>query len=83
MITIKGLLNKIKWDKNLNPEDYTLYYLDRISKTLKKIRYSDIRRVEGNFIIIRQQGKQQAEEASIPMHRIRRVKEKGVIVWQR
>ncbi len=79
MITIKDLLNKIKWDKNLNPKDYTLYYLDRISKTLKKIRYSDIKRIEGNFIIIEKQG----EQASIPLHRIKRVKKKGVIVWQR
>ena len=79
MITIKDLLNKIKWDKNLNPKDYNIFYLDRISKTLKKIRYPDIKRIEGNFIIVEKQG----EEASIPMHRIKRVEEKGVIVWQR
>jgi len=79
MISIKDLLSRIRWDKNLNSEDYALYYFDRISKTLKKIRYSDIERVEGNFIIIKQQGK----EISIPLHRIRRVEEEGVIVWQR
>lgn len=79
MLTIKDLLNKIKWDKNLNPKNYTLYYLDRISKTLKKTRYSDIKRIEGNFIIIEKQG----EQISIPLHRIKRVKKKGVIIWQR
>lgn len=79
MISIKDLLNKIKWDKNLNPEDYTLYYLDRISKTLKRIKYSSIKRVEGNFIIIQKQG----EETSIPLHRVRKVKKRGVIIWQR
>ena len=79
MITIKALLSKIKWDRNLNPEDFSLNYLDRISKTLKRIRFSDIQRVEGNFIIITKQGK----EINIPMHRIRRVKEKGAVVWQR
>ncbi|HHE36707.1 MAG TPA: DUF504 domain-containing protein, partial [Candidatus Woesearchaeota archaeon] len=41
--------------------------------------YSDIERVEGNFIIIKQQGK----ETRVPLHRIRRVEEEGVIVWQR
>ena len=79
MISIKDLLSRIRWDKNLNSEDYALYYFDRISKTLKKIRYSDIERVEGNFIIIKQQGK----ETRVPLHRIRRVEEEGVIVWQR
>lgn len=79
MITIKDLLNKIKWDKNLNPKDYTLYYLDRISKTLKKIRYSDIKRIEGNFLVIMREG----EETRIPLHRIRRVEKKGVVMWQR
>jgi uncharacterized protein (UPF0248 family) len=79
MMTIRELLNKIKWDKNLKPADYTLYYLDRISKTLKKAKYSDIIRTEGTFIIISLEGK----ETNIPMHRIRRVEEKGKIVWER
>jgi uncharacterized protein (UPF0248 family) len=79
MITIRNLLNKIKWDKNLNPADYTLYYLDRITKTLKKVRYSDIIRTEGTFMITNIEGK----ETNIPMHRIRRFEEKGKIVWER
>jgi len=76
MITIKDLLNKIKWDKNLNPKDYNIFYLDRISKTLKKVRYSDIKKMEGNFIIIAREG----EETSIPLHRIKRVEEKGNVI---
>jgi len=79
MITIRELLNKIKWDQNLKPEDYTLHYLDRISKTLKKLKYSDIIRIEGTFIIVSIEG----EETNIPMHRIRRVKEKNKVVWER
>ncbi|HJX05977.1 MAG TPA: DUF504 domain-containing protein [Candidatus Nanoarchaeia archaeon] len=80
MITIKALLNKIKWDKNLNPGDYNLYYLDRISKTLKKLEYSDIIRIEGTFIII---NNEKRDEVNIPMHRVRRVENKDVVVWQR
>jgi uncharacterized protein (UPF0248 family) len=80
MITIRNFLNKIKWDKNLNPDDHTIYYLDRISKTLKKVKYSDIIRTEGTFIIIRDD---KGEEINIPMHRVRRVTNKKVIVWQR
>ncbi len=94
MITIKELLNKIKWDAHLKPGGYTLYYLDRISKTLKRIRYTDIKRVEGNFIIIEKQGQekeikkgegqeQKKQEINLPLHRIRKVEKQGVIVWQR
>jgi uncharacterized protein (UPF0248 family) len=79
MITIRELLNKIKWDQNLKPEDYTIYYLDRISKTLKKLKYSDIIRTEETFMIIDMNG----EETHIPLHRVRRVKEKNKVVWER
>ena len=79
MITIKDLLNKIKWDKNLNPRDFSIYYLDRISKTLKRIKYPDIKKIEGNFIILEREG----EETSIPLHRIRRVQQKGKVIWKR
>jgi uncharacterized protein (UPF0248 family) len=85
MITIHDLLNKIKWDKSLKPGDYTLYYVDRITKTLKKMKYSDIIRAEGTFIITSIEGK----ETSIPMHRMRRVEErkegekKARVVWER
>ena len=37
MIPILNLLNKIKWDKNLNPEEYSIFYLDRITKSLIEI----------------------------------------------
>ena len=75
MITIKELLNKIKWDKRENPEDYTLYYLDRIEKKLKKIAYADITNIEGNFMLV--------GDAEIPLHRIKEVKKKGKLVWSR
>ncbi len=52
MITIKALLNKIKWDKNLKPENYVLCYYDRIDKSLKELRFIDIDAVDGNFIVI-------------------------------
>jgi uncharacterized protein (UPF0248 family) len=75
MITIKNLLNKIKWDNNLNPEDYSLLVFDRITKKLTEIKYKDIKRTEGNFLIL--------EEAEIPMHRVRKVLKKGKIIWER
>ena len=79
MITIEDLINKIKWDERENPEDYSLYYLDRITKKLVEIRYKDILKVEEGFVVLEREG----EETNIPLHRIRKVTKKGEIVWQR
>ncbi|MBL7054851.1 hypothetical protein ISS05_03775 [Candidatus Woesearchaeota archaeon] len=46
MISVTYLLNKIKYDKNLNPEGHPLPYLDRITKGLIEISYKDIKKVE-------------------------------------
>jgi len=77
MQTIKNLINKIKWDKRENPSDYTLFYIDLRKK--KELAYSSIKRLEGNFIVIERDN----EEVEIPMHRIREVKKKGIVVWKR
>ena len=37
MISIRDLLNKIKWDKNLNPDDFKIGYEDKILKTCRLI----------------------------------------------
>lgn len=79
MQTIADLLNKIKWDKREKPEDYEIFYFDRVSKKLIRIPFTAIRRIEGNFMVVEKDG----EEAEIPLHRIREVKKKGVLVWKR
>lgn len=79
METIKDLLNRIKWDKQLNPDEYVIEYLDHTSVNLKELRYVDILRLEGNFMIIKQDDK----EIEIPMHRIRKIKRNNKLVWER
>ena len=79
MQPIKDLLNKIKWDKRENPDNYSIHYFDRISKTLIKIVYASIKRFEDNFIII----EKNHEESHIPLHRIREVRKNNIIVWKR
>ena len=71
MIPIHELINKIRWDPNENPDDYVLVYDDDGEK---EIKYADMQ-PEGRFIKI--------ENKEIPMHKIRRVRKKGEIVWQR
>ena len=79
MIPIKDFLNKIKWDESLDEKDFTIYYLDNLSKKLVAIKYTDIVKLEGTFMLI----KKDNEETFIPMHRIREVREKDKVVWKR
>jgi uncharacterized protein (UPF0248 family) len=79
MISIVELLNKIKWDKNLNPEEYSVFYLDRITKGLIEIKYLDIKKIEKSFIVIEKNN----EEVNIPLHRIRRVERNKRLIWER
>lgn len=76
---ILDLLNKIKWDKNLNKKDYTLYYLDRITNNLKEIKFTNIKNFNNLTLITEKNNK----EVEIPLHRIREVKKKGKIIWKR
>ena len=77
MIPIKDLINKIKWDKKEIPEDYILIYLD--FRKEKPLPYTEIKRLEGNFMVLERNG----EEVEIPLHRIKKVKKKGKLIWQR
>jgi uncharacterized protein (UPF0248 family) len=77
MKPIQDVLNQIKWDKKLNPEDYSVEYID--FGKLVSISYVAIKRIEGLFMIIEKNG----EEMNIPLHRIRVVKKNGEVIWQR
>ncbi|MBI2654989.1 DUF504 domain-containing protein [Candidatus Woesearchaeota archaeon] len=77
-IPIKDLLNKIKWDKRENPEEYAIYYFDRILNRLISIPYKKIKRLEGSFMVLDNE-----EETNIPLHRIKKVTKNNAVVWER
>ena len=78
MLPIHHLLNKIKWDKRENPEEYTIHYFDRILNKLISIPYRKIKRLEGSFIIVDNE-----EETNIPLHRVKKVTKNNIVVWER
>jgi len=78
MLPIHQLLNKIKWDKRENPEEYSVFYYDRILKKLIEIPYTKIKRLEGSFMVLDNE-----EETNIPLHRVRKVIKNDKIVWER
>jgi len=67
MIPVKDLINKIKFDTREKAEDYVLFYLDRVENKLKPIKFREIKRTEGNFLVL----ERDSEEVEIPMHRIK------------
>lgn len=79
MITIKELVNKIRWDKRETPSDYTVGYEDRVLKKVIEVPYTAIKRIEGGFFIIEKEGR----ETDIPLHRVKRLKKQGKTVWKR
>jgi|TARA_Y100000310_G_scaffold91835_2_gene89370 uncharacterized protein (UPF0248 family) len=78
MQPIQNLLNKIKWGKRENPEQYSIFYYDRIIKKLIEIPYTKIKRIEGSFMVLNNE-----EESNIPLHRIKKVAKNSIIVWER
>ena len=77
MKPVQDVLNQIKWDKQLKPEDYSVEYID--FGKLVSIPYTAIKKIEGLFMIVEKNG----EETNIPLHRIRIVKKNGEVIWQR
>lgn len=76
---LKDLINKIKWDKKEKPELYSLFYIDRFTKKKKEIKYNNLKRIEGTFLVI----EQDSEEIEIPMHRIKEARKEGKLIWSR
>lgn len=78
MISIKDFLNKIKWSKEENSDDYSIGYWDNIDKKIVFIKFNEIKKIDGNFLLLDRE-----EETYIPIHRIREVMKKHTIVWKR
>lgn len=76
---IVDVLNKIKWDVNVDSSEYTVVYRDRLDEKDVEIKYDTIERVEGNFIVIMRND----DEVFIPVHRIIQVKRNGKNIWKR
>lgn len=68
----KDALNRIKWDRSLNPSEFSILYIDL--GRLREVDFSDME-LQGDFFKV--------EESLIPMHRIRKIKWKENVVWEK
>ncbi len=78
MISIKDFLNKIKWSKEENSADYSIGYWDNVDKKIVFIKFGEIKKIEGNFLLLDRE-----KETYIPVHRISEVKKEGRVVWKK
>lgn len=70
----KHALNRIRWDTRLKGEDFTVSYLDRVTKKQIEAPYNQIT-IDGDYF--------HHNVNQIPMHRIRKIKYKGEGVWDK
>jgi len=78
MLTAKEMLDKIKWSNKFEPENIILFYFDRIKNKNIGIKYKDIK-IDDNYILVREGLK----ITKIPLHRLREIRNKGIIMWKR
>ena len=82
MQTIIDLVNEIRWNPNLEPEEYTLGYYDRVAKEIRWIRFLDIEfdSTDKFALVVRDES---GYPKHIPFHRFRQVKKGDEVVWKR
>lgn len=72
-VTIRDLLNEIRWDKRHDPESYSIIFIHRTDEgNIKEIPYSSIIDISGGFFTYSYMG----DEAIIPLHRVIQIKNK-------
>ena len=77
MATAKEWLKRIKWDESLDEGEFSFTYIDFGKEREKK--YTEIMDIDGNFMVF----VQDAKIAEVPIHRIRKIKQKGKVVFER
>ena len=72
-------LSKVRFDPKENPSEYMVAYHDRVKDKNIEIPLSDISNVDQLAFVL---GKG-ADEVEVPMHRVRRIYKKGLLLWKR
>ncbi len=66
-ITIRDLLNEVKWDKRHDPNSYSIIFIHRTDEgDTKEIPYSSITEIGSGYFTYSYMG----DEATIPFHRV-------------
>jgi uncharacterized protein (UPF0248 family) len=82
VITIRALLDRIRWDPEFGRGEFTIGYYDRIERRVVSMPFARIQLVPGNhfsFTAIAPDG----AAHDVPFHRVREVRRDGRVIWER
>ena len=79
---LKNILNRLRWDSNENPENYTITYRHRGAPgDVKHVRASSIKKLGKSYFTVQEE--LDADESVIPFHRILEIRNTNddSIIW--
>jgi len=82
MITIRELLNRIRWDQEYGRGEFSIGYFDRLEDRVIVVLLGEVRFGPDDhysFQLMDSVG----EPLTIPLHRVREVYRNGELVWHR
>lgn len=82
MMSIRELLNRIRWDPNFGDGAFEIGYHDRVEDAVLWVPFDEMNIERGNtfsFSVTDAFG----STCSIPFHRVREVKKDGEVIWRR
>lgn len=82
MITIRDLLNRIRWDPAYGGSSYEVGVLDHVLDRVVGVPLGRLRFEAGNRFSFEMED-EAGEWVTIPFHRVREVRRDGVPIWRR
>ncbi|HEX9023373.1 MAG TPA: DUF504 domain-containing protein [Geobacteraceae bacterium] len=82
MITIRELLNRIRWDREFNRGEFTIGYYDRLAEEVIRVPLSQVR-FDPDDRFSFQLFDAAGEPLSIPLHRVCEVYRNDELIWHR
>lgn len=82
MVTIRDLLNRIRWDREFGAGFFELGYLDHVEHAIVRVPLRNISFEKGDSFSFHLE-KETGETLTIPLHRVREVYRNGIRIWQR
>ena len=82
MITIRELLNRIRWDQDFGRGDFAIGYFDRVEQRVVMVPLKHVRFHVGDHVSLVLTNAV-GETLPIPLHRIYEVYRNGELIWHR
>ena len=82
MVTIRELLNRIRWDREYGRGEFAIGYFDRLEERIILVPLGEVQFAPGDklsFLLTDADG----EPLAIPLHRVREVYRNGELIWKR